>query len=418
MTGLLKNRLSNPVVLSTRRESPVFSKICDHAVVYDSALGTPVFVVESKKPWRGKNLTSKMLGQVYDQLMGMHAMGHPNPFGALTCFNQTYIVWLKNESSKRVLQGLSPEREWERLARIAGQLSALHETTQSSADSEQRCQTQSPVKERQDPVENDGRRSRRLPIFLKEARKICHSKGFASRDMILAFVSAIFCSLDGLQRPPDINSFARDEYLKVGTLSLTTSNYHWGTLETIYLGDTLTRRQFQLEQSTLYVVDYLGMGATSKAYRAITRNGYECVVKMYVNRHDDNEKLMEDKKFKRKAANAVAKEVKAYRQFYSELNDYVWGQVLNGFSCVIHPYFKHPLEDERGDDLLERIRARLEKFGEMKMKFDLSDQLWRHVGFFNDKVYLFDLGDLVRCKRNDTMIAAIDSHIVTLRNRI
>ena len=233
--------------------------------------------------------------------------------------------------------------------------------------------------------------------------------------MVAAFVSAIFCSLDGLQRHRDMNRLLhRGQYLKVGAVSLKSSDYQWGELETIYR-EPLTYRRFKKEGSTLYLVSSLGTGETSKAYRAVTINGYECVVKMYVKCRDDGKEIFDEKTFDRIAAQAVAKEVKAYNEFYPELNWYVWKEVLNGFSCVIHPYFKQPKAEEQNDLLLEPIRGRLQLFGKKKMKFPLYHHPWHPVGFFEGKLYLFELGHLAPFEKDDTIDEVTSNYITYLK---
>jgi hypothetical protein len=143
-------------------------------------------------------------------------------------------------------------------------------------------------------------------------------------------------------------------------------------------------------------------------YRALTPDGYDCVVKIYVKRRGDDKIVLTKKAFDDEANKAFAQEVKAYKTIYgNELSGRVWQQKMNGLQCVIHPYFKNPDKEDR-IGLLVQIRARLIGHG----AFATSDQVWRHLGWFNDKLYLFDLVDLVPGGAGD-----VDNHINRLRSR-
>ena len=106
------------------------------------------------------------------------------------------------------------------------------------------------------------------------------------------------------------------------------------------------------------------------------------------------------------------------KQIYKELKEYVWQQTFEGMPCVIHPYFKHPVKTKR-EDLLPKIKERLLKCfitSRLFYAFALSDQAWRHVGFFNEKLYMFDLADLESCNLADREVLA-NSHVAELRRR-
>jgi hypothetical protein len=235
--------------------------------------------------------------------------------------------------------------------------------------------------------------------------------------MVAAFVSAILCSLDGFQNPREIKSFLLRQKVEVEALCLCKKSFEWGTFRTTYQGPNkihwgIGPKSFYLDES-LYLVDHLGMGSTSKVYRALTPDGYNCVVKMYVKRRGNNKIVLSKRVFDKEAKKAVAQEVNAYKAIYGdELSGYVWQQELNGLQCVIHPYFKHPDKKDR-INLLDRIRVRLVNcFAKCDKALSTSDQVWRHIGWFNDKLYLFDLADLAFDAAGD-----VNNHIERLRLR-
>jgi Family of unknown function (DUF5898) len=155
----------------------------------------------------------------------------------------------------------------------------------------------------------------------------------------------------------------------------------------------------------LHLIRCIGNGSTSKAYYAVTEDGFDCVVKMYVQSHGEGGKQKTMPQFKKDSKECVEKELENYTKIYSdELGGYVQTQTLNGFDCVIMPFFEPISLNERQDELVLRsISDRLGQIAGKNMAFRECDQQWRHVGRFDEKIFLFDLGDLVTCEANTTM---------------
>jgi len=416
-------------------ESSLFSNVVDHAVVIDTLSGAPVFIVETKRKWNQTQCKQKNSGrtgitnhvaasetsptsppsriweQIYDQLSEMHAKGHPNPFGALTCFDETYITCLATDACSEVLVNLSAKGYTD--SRLDPIVSNLVQTTPTGfqhgnmdASGTTHCDTNvlTPVKQTQSPLQEQspgqtGIIGPHRPKFVKDKKcHVWHSKCFAPKDIVTAFVSAILCSLDGYQTPRSIKSLQLGQNIEVGALCMSAKSHHWGTLQTTYQGP-LKRKAHTACPKSLYLVDHLGTGSTSKVYRALTLDGNDCVVKMYIKRQDDNNKMLTLNEFNRNAKNAINRENTAYKHIYgNELKGYVWVQKLNGLHCLIHPYFKHVDKSQRTMQLSSIIPERFKLFVNKKTKkifvFHKSDQLWRHIGWFKDKLYIFDLGDL------------------------
>ena len=100
------------------------------------------------------------------------------------------------------------------------------------------------------------------------------------------------------------------------------------------------------------------------------------------------------KEFKSEAKAAVDREVIAYHQLYPELRNFIWTQVLNGYHCVILPYFS-PIPKEERLNSIKSIKDILKtRFEPGNYRFDESDMRWRHVGKFDGQVYLYDLAEL------------------------
>ena len=335
------------IVLNVRRESSIFSNVVDHVVVFDELSGAPVFIVETKKGWNSSSAlkqddndddddvrpstsrsssrnsgtppTAAVLGQVYDQLSAIYAKGHPNPFGAVTCFDETYITCLDNYECHDVLDNLAKEAyEDSRLDRIVRNLVVQQLATSSpfspssaSNDEESRTttatsvpffhNTQSPLQEMSAAVwnltsENDANKE---GFTCHSNRNFLRSACFPPNHIVAAFVSAILCSLDGYRKPRAIKSFTSQQHIQLEALCMKSTTYDWGVLKTTYQGPCTysIRKRWKLLQmitgpQTLFLVDHLGTGTTSKVYRALTEDGYDCVVKMYVKRQDDDKKIL------------------------------------------------------------------------------------------------------------------------------
>jgi hypothetical protein len=262
-------------------------------------------------------------------------------------------------------------------------------------------------------------------------RTLLRSTCFTPDDIVAAFVSAILCSLDGYRKPRAIKSFTPKEDIQLEVLRINETSYDWGVLTTKYQGPYTNNSIWKgwkwlpriiRSQQPLYLVDHLGTGTTSKVYRALTEDGHDCVVKMYVKCKDDDKKILTIEDFDKKGKAAVEREWKKYKEIYgAELDKYVWKEKLNGLHCLIHPYFKH-VEKNHRRDALPLIRERLKElfFSKDKSKyyaFDEYDQLWRHIGWFNGNLYLFDLGDLKECSP-DVANEMVQSHHDRLMSRL
>jgi hypothetical protein len=88
--------------LGFRREASLFSVKPDHTVVFDSLTGDQILFVEVKRPCASLQNKPKIAGQVFDYLLAMLAFGHPNPFGVLTTFTETWVAWTDTADCKRI----------------------------------------------------------------------------------------------------------------------------------------------------------------------------------------------------------------------------------------------------------------------------------------------------------------------------
>jgi hypothetical protein len=276
-------------------------------------------------------------------------------------------------------------------------------------------------------------------IFPIERSIVISETRFDQCELVGVLVNAICCSLEGFyHRTMTIINLVEGSLIKVDdAIMLTTSTYEWLGLSKVYNG-LLTKDMYCHESETkkLYLISYLGMGATSKVYRALSESGHGCVVKLYVQCRDEGNHLMPDEEFTEFSTDLVTKEESNYKLLHQDLcqKQYVWHDQLNELQCLIMPFFTPiPKEERTSDEVVNGIREQLQHFGQKGKMFRQCDQLWRHVGRFQDKIYLFDLGDLVDVVDDDTLSTSsgdnddepdfirqmdlsnyIDSHIVRL----
>jgi hypothetical protein len=177
----------------------------------------------------------------------------------------------------------------------------------------------------------------------------------------------------------------------------------------------------KIEEEEYYLLDLLGDGSTSRAFRAVTRSGDECVVKMYIRRYDEDRKeVIRRADFLRQAKAAVEREVQNYHEIYQDLRDHVFWRLLdNDLYCVIHPFFEPLSDGERSNpEAMNEIKSLLEtKFAPNNYKFAEEDRRWRHVGKLNEQLYLFDLADLKPLEIREKGYMA-DHHIKSLGDRL
>ena len=407
-----KNGTSRKIELEVRAESRLFSNIVDHVVVYDYYSDIPVLAVETKKFLDSKctagGSTNKLLGQGLDQLLAMKLMGHPSPFGIITCHNSSHITWLDSPAHNKIVEiqnhnAFLPNR----LVNIVTPLPATSTSNKKDAQS----QSQSPIK-----IDKPDACTPRTVSISPESKHASEQAYSFDRALVISkrsynhdenvdvYINAIFCSLDSFYRPRTIISLEKNERVDVeSAIGMTEAEYSWDKVETTYRGPLTHNRREKNNASKLYLISYIGRGATSKVYRCITGDGYGCVAKIYVQRRFSDHTVMTEEEFMKSSDSQAAEELANFQNIYdTTLNEFIWRGKLNNLHCLFMPFFE-PIEKEKRKSRAVKlgIRATLDKFSKKEKKFKKCDQLWRHVGRFNNQIYLFDLGDLIG-------IAAVD----------
>ena len=403
----IKFELKERIFLQTKAESSLFSNVIDHVVVYDHLSGTPILSVETKKfidPSVGEDgAFNKVLGQGLNQLEAMKLMGHPNPFGAITCHNSTFLTWLNSPTHDRIIEEQNSEGfHLDRLLKIIRPLPPRNKENDTLS--------QSPLKmviaadDYQSTVHTVSPDTNATMADHNEDeivdRTVTTSDVTFHQDKnIDLFVNVIFCSLDGFYQPRSIIAFVIDKPIVFqDAIGLTTNGRSRGNIKTTYKGPLTWQQRKKSGNETLYLVSFIGRGTTSNVFRAITKSGYDCVLKICVQYRQADNTIMKDEVFQEFSEALITKEMKNFSNIYSgsSLDGYVWQEILNNLHCVVMPFFEPVKTVQRTNPaVMNAIGEQLQRFVKAKKKYRKCDQLWRHVGYFRRKIYLFDLGDLI-----------------------
>ncbi len=413
----------NEATLQTRQERSVFSNRLDHTVVIDMRSKLPIIAVETKKYFDKaieKGTPNSVFGQSYDQLIAMNAKGHPSPFAVICCFQYTYITWLDSKEHLTVLAS-HERKDINRLQEIVGRMPKKESTTSTPSPPTAIAVTTS--------------RSRSRAGFKKTSKykwPFVRSKScFQSEHLVNVFVNVIFCALDATFTPRsymdfDLQSIELNENknIEIDVIQVKEKTYEWGKLKAEFKGPF--HCQQESVKKDLFLVDYIGSGSTSVVYRALTMDGYDCVVKFLVISEEEDDIVKTDEHIakgeslhmiNKNSKLKVLQEVEAYKSVYgAELDGYVWSQTLNNLDCVIMPFFK-PIEKNRYEEVLSEVTNRLNLFKNAQLVHDESDQRWRHVGSFDKKIYLFDLGNLKKIDDEDILSSEINDYVAKLKSR-
>jgi RIO-like serine/threonine protein kinase len=105
-----------------------------------------------------------------------------------------------------------------------------------------------------------------------------------------------------------------------------------------------------------YVIGKLGSGVTSNVWHALDSKGSEVAIKMYAKATDDKNNPLTADDFNQQAKEAVGRDVEQLQTFYPFLKDKVHNVILNGFHCVVMPFFK-PVPTSRRSSVLGDVAA-------------------------------------------------------------
>ncbi|KAL3903115.1 MAG: hypothetical protein SGARI_005524, partial [Bacillariaceae sp.] len=364
--------------------------------IFDLVSGTDIVTIKSRTEEDGIENKEKAIGQIFDFMKTLELFGHPNVFGVLTTFTESWVFWLDDESSKIAANENRFAQE-----HILKLMDSLRKSQSSSTQS----LVATPKPPSAEQMEQDSKPK-------TSARKAYRSDRYEAHQLVPLLCNAIFCGLSNIQQkrsPLDVEALAGKRYQFRRVLKLYDTKDDDGAsdrpsyefLKDVVVpikGSTIDKRQEQ--PAEFLVVDKIGAGSTSRALRAVTQSGFDCVIKMYVRKHDGNSPLT-DKEFRQAGYDSVTREADQYQKIYPGLESNVWATNLNNFHRLILPYFRPiPKEERRSEEVLNGIRKALKSFETHNLCFAEEDVLWRHVGTYEETIYLFDLANLVQGPMN------------------
>lgn len=172
----------------------------------------------------------------------------------------------------------------------------------------------------------------------------------------------------------------------------------------------LNTRSYNPNLETIYVIHHIGMGGSAHCCLGTSKQGTSvCAIKFY------NKEMVED---------FINAEFDNWSAIYGE-HDYgpPMCRLVRSASrhpCLVMPYLR-PIPQEKRQNLLDdgTIRNVLETFA--KRGYIHNDMKWRHFGYWNDQIYLLDLGvvkklDLSSLEKDNEIDEWATTSIKTLQN--
>jgi len=189
------------------------------------------------------------------------------------------------------------------------------------------------------------------------------------------------------------------------------------------------RLKFNKNQNEFLIVGFLGIGETSRVWRAISEvegadgriSWRACVIKYWIKVYDHEKKeYLGTKRIEAESKKAASTEVENYRKIYPALHDYVGHIRLNARWTVVLPFFKPA---KRNQCTLDKVKTVLENdfyVEGVSYQFKKEDWRWRHVGEWDGMTVLFDLADLQIEEKVGQVghLAYVKAHIEKLQRRM
>jgi hypothetical protein len=426
------------------QERSLFSGRPDIVVAYSSAYGIPLLVIEVKKPLpKGESVKDKkrVLGQLYDYAEFLDAIGNPLPFVIWTSFDESRICW--NGSAK---QG-KVTKEFKAQVKIAPPPVDSPLSRKKSGD-RLPASDSPPTLILPEEVDN----SSGSPILFTKnaaARTLLLSDECKPHDLVYLFCNALFRAATASRKQEamihDLAWGTTYHFPKVVCFESNKQTCAWGSLtcrkrqpspttpsQSHSSSRKLDRKQRKSRSQSYYVIGKLGNGATSNVWHALDSKGNEVAIKMYVQTMDEMGQKLNSTDFASLAKDAVATEVERLKSFYPCLKNKVFQVMLNGFQCVVMPFFK-PVPRLERRSVLQSVKVAYDNFKTERNNntehymYNDCDVLWRHIGTYQEEqasrpqYILFDLADLKlydAVRDDDELDKLRNGHIDTLELRI
>jgi Family of unknown function (DUF5898) len=398
------NLLLGGFCVHVAQERSLFSGRADIVVARSETYGLPLLVIEVKKPVsKGSSLCdhARVLGQVYDYAEFLEAIGSPLPFVVLTSFEESMICWNGMANGNKGAGQFNEE-----ILIVPPPVDTtprkMNEANESPPASDSPPLLQSLPST---PTEGDNCVS---PICFQKSqsdRTLLRSQVYGPHDLVYLFCNVLFRAAAAAkpgQHEKTIHDLKRGQTYHFPKVLCLTSNdavkknkYAWGSLtvclsltrQSILSQKSDGRQQQPRSQMDYYVIGKLGSGATSNVWHALDSKGNEVAIKMYVKTTDDKNNVLTADALEQQAKDAVGREVERLQSFYPFLKDKVHNVILNGFHCVVMPFFKPVPKSMRSSVLgnvavVYRDQFKVPEKKERYMYTD-GDVRWRHIGTYD-----------------------------------
>ena len=384
------------VPLSTicvRKESSLLTNKPDHSAIYVNNTREVLAVVEDKKDHPDATTTPKVKGQCFDYCLSKIMLSwHTSAIGALTSIEETKLCWLGKESRELLKSATLFTKENIKVAKERLSVRDTDKTSTPNAKREERCPTEDANNGLSItmPYTRAGKRAKREN---QVQRQLEMSQTFGQSRLVDAFCTMIMAGILLNKESVKYSMLYGEEISLPFCLALTRAKQDPQIEELkVTIGGPAKKSRFTA-QCPFYLVNWLGRGCTSKAFQVVTKQGDHCALKIYVQEYDGNVRIDDFDEIGRKF---IHNEFSQYRKIYPSLSDYVWTEKLADRHCLVLPYFSDICEkDRKRDDVLEEIsKCYDEHFVKNGCFYYKSDVKWRHVGRWDEKIFLFDLGSL------------------------
>jgi hypothetical protein len=398
------------ICLIVRRKANLFTNKPDHSAVYlFSDLKTPIVTIQDI-PGKDAVADQRVHGQKFDQLLEIVLRTYSgNAIGAVTSIEETRIAWIGDRAHKIVQDGnfLSMEKLRACKARLSN--------TTSRTDTDP--STPLPQKQKEYPaVETEGiqmiAETNTLPRNAKKRRiepqrKLFLSQAIQAENLLHAFCNLILAGIL-IQPVNPVVTLPRSQSSKLSIPSCVVLQDN-GEAPGIDCLDTRIHGPVQkpklpaligrvgrtigvLSSSKFFLIEWLSSGLIYNVFRVLTPTGYECVLKMYVREYDYNGKKIAA--FDTNGRKAITQEENMYKKVYPELEPYVWTLKLCGRYCLILPFFEEVPQDKRRSSVDQIFDRYQQCFVSKQYHIPKEKIRWRHIGMFENKLFIYSLDDL------------------------
>ncbi|MEO1628449.1 MAG: hypothetical protein AAFV25_25100, partial [Bacteroidota bacterium] len=454
---------SEPLGLFSRREMSLFSCRPDLMVVRDRKRQCWL-AVEVKQPLKEEEtLTNfpKVLGQVYDQALAIQAFAWGKPLVVASTFAESRLCSPfpcllqcnqdSDQNKARATPPASPNedghfdysqtppvlmspKQVEDTAEGTTEKSPLPElitpgihkvpsaASPSNSLSSTSRQDYSSPSDRRYPDANTFKSNCFTSASRGKGRKLYVSNPYKSHQLVCLFYSALKLAEGNRMRNPSIAkinhgcTYRFSRVLKVmDTKGDSSSKYCWGTL-TATIGKQIdcqeegARRQPMHVEKCFFIVQILGWGRTSNVFLALTPNGSQVALKLYVKNTDENGDKFCKAGFSKRAEETTKREAEQLQDIYRFNESEVYQGRIFGLWCVVMPFFRPVCKSERNQKMtdIERVFGEFKRVGK---KYKADDVRWRHVGLHGvgaeERTILYDVADLEELAdaEKDTFVA-------------